>query len=283
MRSVKNKYSTPSLPRSAKALRIGEKGERYPVLLTAMLVVCLFFSLQGRGYASNPAALLDSANSAYAKGNFEKASSSYEEIIKMGYEAPEVYFNLGNTYFKMDKIGMSVLNYERAKKLAPYDEDLNFNLKMVNQRTLDKIEPMPKLFLEEWWDNLRSMQSERTWGIRSIAAFIIALFFLGVFITSNKLFTKQLGFWLSILFVAFSVGLFFVSKSSYNNMVNQNTAVILSTSAEIKNAPSETGKKLFILHEGTKVAAPETQGEWVRIKLSSEKVGWVKRSTLEFI
>lgn len=241
----------------------------------------LFMGLEAT--ATVPVALFDSANASYAKGDFAKAAENYEHIIKMNYESAEVYFNLGNAYFKLDKVGLSVLNYERAKKLTPYDEDLNFNLKMVNQRTLDKIEPMPKLFLEEWWDNLRDMHSERTWGIRSIVAFMIFLFFVGVFITSNKIITKQIGFWLSILFLFFSITSFFISKSSYDNLTTQKSAIILSTSVEVKNAPTESGKKLFMLHEGTKVAAPETKGDWIKIQLSSEKVGWVKRSSLELI
>ena len=245
----------------------------------------LIFSLTAT--ASDPTTLLDSANAAYTKGDFQKASEQYEAILSMGYESPELYFNLGNSYFKLDKVGMSILNYERAKKLAPYDPDLNFNLKLANQRTLDKTEPLPQPFFEEWWDNLTNMQSEKTWGVRSICAFMIFLFFLGVFITSNKIFTKQVGFWLSILFFVFSVFSFFISKSSYNNMKNRDSAVILSSSVEVKNSPAEGGKKLFILHEGTKVSVPEVikneEGEWVVVKLSSEKVGWVKRSAIEFI
>lgn len=243
----------------------------------------LLVSLQGWGNASAPAALLDSANHTYTKGNFEKASQLYEGIISHGYESPEAYFNLGNAYYKLDKIGMSVLNYERAKKLSPQDADINFNLKLANQKTLDKIEPAPKLFLEDWWDNLKSMHSEKTWGIRSIACFVLFFFFLGVFITAGRLFTKQLGFWLSLVFVIFSAISFFISKSRYNDLSSRNTAVILTSSAEIKNSPSDTGTKLFILHEGTKVSAPESRGDWVKIELTSEKVGWVKRASVEFI
>ncbi|MEK6616642.1 MAG: hypothetical protein AABZ32_11135, partial [Bacteroidota bacterium] len=211
--------------------------------------IVLFLSLQGQGIASTPTALLDSACTAYSKGNFQEASEYYEGIISLGYESSEVYFNLGNAYYKLDKIGMSVLNYERAKKLSPQDEDINVNLKLANQKTLDKIEPAPKLFLEEWWDNLKSMHSEKTWGIRSIVCFAIFLFFLGIFITTGRLINKQFGFWLGLIFFIFSVISFSVSKSRYNDITNKNWGVILSSSAEIKNSPSDTGTKLFILHE----------------------------------
>lgn len=243
--------------------------------------ILMFFLLAVRGIASEPIALLDSANSLYGKGEFEKAASYYEAVRSLEYESPEVYFNLGNSYYKLDKIGMSVLNYERAKKISPYDEDINFNLKLANQRTLDKIEPAPKLFIEEWWDNLKSMHSERTWGIRSIVCFILFLFFLGVFITSNQLFSKQFGFWLSVVFFIFSSITFGIARSQYKTITGHDTAIVLSTSAEIKNAPAENGTKLFILHEGTKVSVLTINGDWVKVELTSDKVGWVKRTSVE--
>lgn len=251
------------------------------------ILLCILFSLQGWGSTPTPSVLLDSASTAYSKGDFEKAVQYYEGIISLGFESPEVYFNLGNVYYKTDKIGMSILNYERAKKLSPYDEDIAFNLKLANQRTLDKIEPLPKLFLQEWWDNLKSMHSEKTWGIRSIVCFTLFLLFLGVFITSGRIFTKQFGFWLALVFFVLSTITFSISKSRYKDITEKDSAVILSSSAEIKNAPDDKGTKLFILHEGTVVNAPEIiinpQGEWVKIEVSSDKVGWVKRAQIEFI
>lgn len=254
-----------------------------------LITILFVLFLAGNTMATEPAggSLIDSANAAYARGDFEKAANLYEEVSRMGYEAYEVYYNLGNAYFKLDRVGLSILNYERAKKIAPNDEDLNFNLKLANQRTVDKVEPMPKLFLNEWWDNLTSLHSEKTWSVRSIISFFIFLFFLGVFITSGKVITKQIGFWLSILFFFFSGISFFIAKSGYSKITEHDSAIILSTSVEVKNSPAETGKKLFILHEGTMVSTTQVisspEGEWVMVQLSPEKAGWVKRSSIEFI
>ena len=250
------------------------------------LGVLLIFTLMCRG--NTVASLLDSASAAYSKGNFQKSSEYYEGIISLGYESPEIYFNLGNSYYKLDNTAKSILNYERAKKISPQDEDINFNLKLSNQRTLDKIEPAPKLFLEEWWENLKYMRSEKTWAIRSIIYFALFLFFLVVFITSKKIINKQFGFWMGIIFFVFCLTGFIIARSRYNDMISHNSAVILSSSVEVKNAPTETGTKLFILHEGTKVSAPDPEsnqknGDWVRIGLSTDKVGWVKKSQIEFI
>ena len=141
----------------------------------------------------------------------------------------------------------------------------------------------PKLFLDEWWDNLKSAHSEKTWSLRSIGCFILFLFFLGVFLTSKKIINKQFGFWLGIIFFVCTAFSFSIARSSYQDITSHDTAVILSSSAEIKNAPAESGTKLFILHEGAKVFTTETNGDWVRIELTTDKIGWVKKSQIEFI
>jgi hypothetical protein len=88
---------------------------------------------------------------------------------------------------------------------------------------------------------------------------------------------------LAIVFFVFSIASFFIAKSRYSDLISHDSAVILVPSAEVKNSPAESGIKLFILHEGAKVSVPEVQGEWVRVELSSDKVGWVKKSQLDFI
>lgn len=227
--------------------------------------------------------LLDSANNSYTKGNFHVAAELYEKIIAEGYHSPELFFNLGNTYYKLGNIGKSILNYERAKKLSPLDEDIAFNLNFANQQTLDKMEPLPKLLLEEWYDNIKNAHSEKRWSVRSIVCFALFLFFLAVFITSTKPINRLIGFWIAAMCLCLSVTSFIIAKDRYSDITSNDTVVILSSSAEIRSAPSETSSKLFILHEGAVVSAPETKGDWVKIELSKEKVGWVKKSQIEFI
>ncbi|MBI3500608.1 MAG: tetratricopeptide repeat protein [Bacteroidetes bacterium] len=247
------------------------------------LKILFLFFFAAKMFASEPKIILDSAGMAYSKGNFQKAAEQYEKIISMGYESPEIYFNLGNAYYKLDNLGKSILNYEKAKKLSPQDEDIAFNLKLANQRTVDKIEPAPKLFLDDWWDSLKSSHSEKSWSMRSIGCFVLFLFFLGIFIISGKSINKQFGFWLSLTFFVLFVLTFTIARGRHHDIVMHDSAVILSSSAEIKNAPAESGTKLFILHEGAKVSFSETNGDWIRVELSSDKVGWVKKSQLEFI
>ena len=247
------------------------------------VVIFYFFFFTAICFGTEPDALFDSAGNAYSSGNFQKASEYYESILSQGFESPEVYFNLGNAYFKIDRIGLSVLNYERAKKLLPHDDDIQYNLNLANQRTVDKIESSPKFFFGEWWENLKNLRSEKTWTLRSIFCFTLFLVFLAVFIVSKKAINRQVGFWFGVIFLLLAVSTFIIAEDRYRELSKKDTAVILVSSAEIKNAPAESGIKLFILHEGTKVNTIETNGDWVKIGLSQEKVGWIKKTAIEFI
>lgn len=83
-----------------------------------------------------------SANQFYSDGNYEDAVNQYESILNSGYESSELYFNLGNAYFKLNQIPSAILYYEKARKLAPEDEQINFNLSLANSRIVDKMEPL---------------------------------------------------------------------------------------------------------------------------------------------
>jgi tetratricopeptide (TPR) repeat protein len=251
--------------------------------LLKYLLLCsgLFFPLSI--FANDSTPLLDHANQFYLQGKYEQAIASYQEIVSQGYESAEVYFNLGNCYYQTNAVGLSILYYERAKKLNPQDEDILFNLQLANQRTLDKIEPAPKLFLEEWWNTIQVLHSEKEWSVRSILFFVLSFVFMAIFISTAHRSSKLFSFWLTIVFLFLTAITFAIAGSRYSNSKNHTTAVMIATSAEVKNSPADNGVKLFVLHEGTLVTTPETNGEWVKIELSPEKVGWVKKTSLAFI
>ena len=106
----------------------------------------------GRQAGENQSLITD-ANQSYSDGDFQEAVEWYEQVLANGYEAPQLYYNLGNSYFKSNNLPAAILNYERAKRLAPNDEDITFNLKLANLKTLDKTEPIPPLFFKVCWNN----------------------------------------------------------------------------------------------------------------------------------
>ena len=96
--------------------------------------------------------LIQKANEHYTKEEFQKAIDGYNQILMAGIESPEVYFNLGNAYYKTKQYTLSILNYERAKLLAPDDQDIEFNLQVANQKVVDSIQELPGIFIVRWWN-----------------------------------------------------------------------------------------------------------------------------------
>ena len=93
-------------------------------------------------FALNPDSLLSQANQLYKEKNYNGAIELYDSIISSGYYSSDVYYNLGNAHFKMGHLAPAILNYERAKKLAPSDDDIDFNLRIANLRVVDRVEPL---------------------------------------------------------------------------------------------------------------------------------------------
>jgi tetratricopeptide (TPR) repeat protein len=252
-----------------------------PVKFKIMFLYLLLASLFSN--AGNNQALVDSANNAYSKNNFDAAVNYYEKIINSGFESGEIYYNLGNSYFKLSKISLAILNYERAAKLLPNDEDIKFNLKLANQKIIDKIERLPKLMIHEWKDNFLNSLSEKEWSILSIILLTIALGLLAIYLSGKKLLLKQVSFGFALLFFVVALTVFFIAKKQYNNSVNNKEAIIISGSTDVTSSPSENGTKAFVLHEGTKVTVTESSNDWVEIRLPNGNVGWIRSSELAFI
>lgn len=222
----------------------------------------------------------DSANAAYAKGNYEKAIEQYESLVDINLVSAELYFNLGNAYYKTNNIGLAILNYERAKKLNPEDEDLTTNLKLANQKTEDKIDAAPQLFLSEWKNGIVDIYDERTWSIICILLFTISLFLIGLYIVSQSSTLKKLGFFTGVVLLIATVFTYFIAQHKYELTKYSSDAIVISSTATITGSPNEKGTKLFILHEGTKVVIMEEQTDWTEIKIANGNVGWIKSNLI---
>jgi tetratricopeptide (TPR) repeat protein len=245
------------------------------------MLIFIFFSVFACASENN--VILDSANAAYSNGNFEKAIKLYSSIVDQNLESPELYFNLGNAYYKTNNIGAAVLNYERAKKLAPNDEDILTNLKFANQKTEDKIESAPQLFLTEWKNGLIDLMSEKGWSCLCIFTFCISLILIAMFVLSGNSGNKKAGFFGGATTGIITVIIFFMAQCKYEHTINSDEAIITSPSVTVNGSPNEKGTKLFILHEGTKVIITQEEADWTEVKIANGNVGWLKTKTLTII
>jgi tetratricopeptide (TPR) repeat protein len=241
----------------------------------------LLFSFQN-GIANN--ATLDSANAAYQKNDFDKAIKLYESIIvKDKLESSELYFNLGNAYYKKNNIAYAVLNYERAKKLNPNDDDINYNLKLVNQKIEDKIDAAPQLFLSEWKNGVVDLMSERAWSIFCILLVIVTLVLFAIFVAARNNGFKKTGFFGGAIFLIIAIITFFMAQNKYNFTKYKHDAIVTSPSITVNGSPNEKGTKLFVIHEGTKLNILQAEGDWIEIKIANGNVGWIKNNSITAI
>jgi tetratricopeptide (TPR) repeat protein len=233
--------------------------------------------------AYSPKDEYNTANNEFNSGDYSKSAARYQTLIDSGYKESEVYFNLGNSYFRLNNIPMAILNFERAKKLNPNDDDIEFNLKIANLKIVDKFEPVPKVFFVEWYEIMIQLMYSGSWGILTVASCWV--FFISIVLL---LFAKLSGLRKSITLLAFiSLLAIFVSGFlGYKAFMNENSdkqAIIFNPSVYVKSAPDPGSNDLFILHEGTKVTLTESIDNWLRIKLENGNIGWIKLDEIKII
>lgn len=222
-------------------------------------------------------------DSAYIKEDYATAIQVYETLLKNG-EAADVYYNLGNSYYKIGEIAKAVLNYERALLLQPGNNDIRANLEVARAKTIDKVEPVPEVFFVSWTKSLinsMSVDAWATWGIISFILFIVALYF---FIFSKQIMWKKAGFISGVIFLIITICTNLFASEQKEHLVNRNEAIVMNPSVTVRSTPSESGTSLFILHEGRKVSIKDnSMKEWKEIRLEDGKVGWVPTSAIEVI
>lgn len=227
--------------------------------------------------------LLVRANQLYAEEKYDQAIDLYQQILKNNQESAEVYYNLGNSYYKKGLYTRSIINYERAKLLAPNDDDIDFNLDIANQHVVDAITPLPKIFFIRWWHNLINKFSVDGWAKISVFTFILTLILAGIFFFTASSGIKRSAFWSGILVLAISVLSFNFAGRQEKKITDHRFAIITQPSITVKSSPSEGGTNLFLIHEGLKVEILDQLGAWKNIRLADGNQGWLPDSSMEKI
>lgn len=244
-----------------------------------LLLIITIFNL----FPNEINSLFEKGNEAYVSGNFEEAISLYNKIIDEGFESSELYYNIGNAYFKSGKLGFAVLNYERGLKLSPNDEDLIHNIQFVNSKLLDKIESVPLLFIFEWWNSFVKLFPINSWIVLSLIIYITLLTIIILFLYGRSIRLQKLSFagglFLFFLLIVFS----FSTYSSIKKFNSTNEGIILSQQVNVKFSPDEKSTDSFILHEGAKIFIQDEFENWIKVKIADGKVGWIKQNQIGII
>ena len=245
-------------------------------LLVAIVITCMI----SNGQSSAVRDSVSVANQLYNSAKYQDAIRKYQFVVAQGFESAELYFNLGNAFYKTGNATYAILNYERAKKLAPNDEDIKYNLDMAHTQIVDNIVTLPEPGFLRWWKQMISSQSISFWGSSSIITFFAFLSLFGLFLLSSAYRIKRLAFWFSVVSISISAITFAFGSHLTSKLINHNSAVITDRSVRIKASPSETGTELFIVHEGVTVQLTDKLGDWVNISLPDGNKGWVKESSM---
>ncbi|MBE9511059.1 MAG: tetratricopeptide repeat protein [Bacteroidetes bacterium] len=248
-------------------------------VLIFILPLIIFF----QGSSQDIESLVAKGNQLYSDGNYEKAIQTWEELTESGYEAAPIYYNLGNAYFKSNKIAPAILNYERAKILAPHDKNINYNLELAQTYIVDKIDELPEVFYLRWYNNIVQRFSSNTWAIITIIAFVIFLVFFSIYLYAKSYSSKKTAFWFSTIFLLIWLCAFAFFWSGNKLVTDNNKAIVFSPSVTVLSSPDRSGTELFVIHEGTKVTVIDELNEWTEILLSSGTKGWLLSSSIEKI
>jgi tetratricopeptide (TPR) repeat protein len=223
------------------------------------------------------------ADSAYVRGEYQQAINGYEALLKQGVSA-DLYYNLGNAYYRTENIPQAVLNYERALLLSPGDRDIRFNLQIARSKTYDKIVPESEMFFVTWYRSLVSLMSVDGWARTALVALGLTIVLLLVYLFSDRLWLRKVGFFggVALLLLFFAGNLF--AWQQKQDLLNRKGAIIFAPSVTVKSTPAANGTDLFILHEGTKVTIIDgSMKDWKEIHIADGKEGWIESKLIRII
>lgn len=259
---------------------------RYSHIASGLIICLLLFMmpvLTAGNNTESPDKIIKQANLEYSSGYYDHALELYLSVVDQGYASAGLYYNIGNTYYKLNHIPEAILYYERALKLAPQDENIIFNLEHAQKRTIDKIESIPELFYERWFRSVLNLHNADGWGRLSILFLFLAAALAAAFLLLSLRWQRAASFYLSVLFAVLSLSTLSLAFVQHYQRTTKTEAIIFAPSVAVKSSPSEASVDLFVIHEGTKVRITDQMGEWYEVRIASGSMGWLKSEALEKI
>ncbi len=240
------------------------------VLFLGLLISNLYLCCQ-------PSDLFDQANQSYTIGKYEEAIAQYEEVIDKGFYSFELYYNLGNAYYRNDAFAKSILFYEKAKRLNASDEDLLHNIELANKKIVDQKDEI----VDEMFSGF--VISEFLFAVLALVFLALAVIGLSLFIWGNMIFLRKLGMVLGLSFMVLFITSSCLAFMGKSNQDKASHGIITRQVCNVKTEPNANSKDAFVLHEGSKVELLSIEGVWCKVKYSSKKIGWIEKETFEEI
>lgn len=230
-----------------------------------------------------PEQLMEEANAAYANKDYRRAITAYEQVLADGYASAALHYNLGNAYFRSDQLGKAILQYEKARQLAPSDADIRHNLAVANARQADEMDPLPAFFLSQWWRGLRAQLSTNGWTAFGLLLLWTAAagFLLWMFGSERR--RRKQGFLAGVILLVLSALPFSLAISRHYYDQHSREAILTAREAALHFAPDDDSQVVLTIHEGLKVDLQDRISDWYKVRLPNGEVGWLPVGVVEEI
>ncbi|NLY25730.1 MAG: SH3 domain-containing protein [Bacteroidales bacterium] len=234
-----------------------------------------------------PEELSEKASEAYRRQDYRESTALYEALVAKGIAkdriSAEIYYNLGNAYFRDNQLGKAILNYERALLLDPGDGDIRHNLRFARNRTEDRIDTAGNLIFSTWFNAVRNIYSSNRWAVTGIVLFILFLVCLAVFLFVRFLWARKTAFYSGIVLFLLVIMANIFAFSQKSERIERESAIVMVGAASVNASPDLNSNELFQLHEGTKVKIRNSDSNWYEIEIANGSVGWIFKENVEII
>lgn len=244
------------------------------------LIFFLFF-LTLKLQAQTPESIFSLANKNYNQGSYEQALAGYDSIVQLGLHSSELYFNMGNAYYKLNAIAPSILNYEKAHLLDPTNGDIQHNLRFAQNMTIDIIEELPPNAFDSFISSLSEAFSLPLWSGLVIGLSLLSCLTFAVYILGREPRLKRQFFVISLLLVVLSLSSFGLALDRQSRDKEYSEAIIFAQTTDFRSEPNLRSDILVQLHEGTKVRIEEQVEQWAKVQLANGTVGWLIQNDLQ--
>lgn len=231
----------------------------------------------------DPATLVAEAQLAYEQGNYGEAVQRYEVLVEAFNGSPDLYYGLGNAYYKQQDYSHAILNYERCLRRDPRNADARANLELAQLNCVDKIDAIQPIIFVTWSNAVRDLFSANTWGRMSVFFFILFLCGFGIYFFIRKVSLRKIGFYGAIVMIVLCAVSMFYANAQAGIQTSHDHAIVMAPTVTVRSTPAESGTQLLIIHEGLKVRIRQELSGWSEIELSDGNVGWMPTAQLEVI
>lgn len=233
-------------------------------------------------FSDNVEQLIDSAQNSFMQTQYASALEMYDSVCRMGYSSSDLYYNIGNCYYRLDDIPNSVYYYEKALMLDPSNSDAEFNLNIANRQLKQIVEPLPIPFYTRWGMAILNTMSSDAWTILNIIFLVLTLAGIALYLFMGRIALRKLGFSIAVISLIFFI---FTAICAYKSsvVISENNYAIVFEQSMVKSSPNADAVNSFEIYEGIKVQVVDSANAMYNIRLADGKEGWIDANDVKLL